>query len=92
MFPATPSSHSLLANLKSHFHLRDDWVSSSHLKAIDIWILLCYNGVFFSLVEYCTVLYVTKGIYYWEPKRNQVQNDGSLGSVASEYVSLIITQ
>ena len=66
-----------------HIFLRSDWVSSSHLKAVDVWVLLCYLEVFFALIEYCLVLYLIKGVYYWEPKPNQVQNE----EVTSEYVS-----
>ena len=74
----------------SHISLqRDDWVSSSHLKAVDVWILLCYLEVFFALIEYCLVLYLIKGDYYWEPKANQVQNETN-EEAAAEYVRTLM--
>ena len=30
------------------------------MRAIDVWVILCYVGVFSTLVEYCFVLYLTK--------------------------------
>ena len=30
------------------------------MRAIDVWVVLCYVGVFFSLMEYCIVIYLTK--------------------------------
>ena len=71
------------------FFSRDDWVSSSHLKAVDVWILLCYLEVFFALIEYCLVLYLIKGDYYWEPKANQVQNETN-EEAAAEYVRTLM--
>jgi hypothetical protein len=68
---------------------RDDWVSSSHLKAVDVWILLCYLEVFFALIEYCLVLYLIKGDYYWKPKANQVQNETN-EEAAAEYVRTLV--
>ena len=29
------------------------------MRAIDVWVILCYVGVFSTLVEYCFVLYLT---------------------------------
>ena len=40
---------------------RQDWIKCSYLRAIDVWIILCYVNVFTTLVEYCIVLYLTKG-------------------------------
>ena len=30
------------------------------MRAIDVWVVLCYIGVFSALVEYCIILYLTK--------------------------------
>ena len=42
------------------FYNRNDWTKTTHLRAIDIWVVLCYIGVFSSLMEYCLILYLTK--------------------------------
>jgi len=44
---------------------RGDWTKTSHLRAIDVWIVLCYIGVFSALIEYCLVLYLTR-VALWE--------------------------
>ena len=41
------------------FH-RNDWTKTTHMRAIDVWVILCYIGIFSTLVEYCFVLYLTK--------------------------------
>ena len=43
---------------------------TAHLKMIDIWILLCYFGAFFCLVEYAYVLYLTKSMH---PNINKIR-------------------
>ena len=45
--------------LISLFH-RNDWTKTTHMRAIDVWVILCYIGVFSVLLEYCFVLYLTK--------------------------------
>ena len=45
--------------LISIFH-RNDWTKTIHMRAIDVWVILCYIGIFSTLVEYCFVLYLTK--------------------------------
>ena len=30
------------------------------MRAIDVWVILCYIGVFSALMEYCMILYLTK--------------------------------
>ena len=45
--------------LISLFH-RNDWTKTTHMRAIDVWVILCYIGIFSTLVEYCFVLYLTK--------------------------------
>ena len=44
---------------------RGDWTKTSHMRAIDVWIVLCYIGVFSALIEYCLVLHLTK-MALWE--------------------------
>ena len=39
---------------------RNDWTKTIHMRAIDVWVILCYIGVFSVLLEYCFVLYLTK--------------------------------
>ena len=39
---------------------RSSWPNTSYMKATDLWTLFCYLGVFYSLTEYCIVLYLTK--------------------------------
>lgn len=39
---------------------RDSWPDTSYMKAIDIWMVLCYIGVFYSLTECCLVIYVNE--------------------------------
>ena len=39
---------------------RNDWTKTTHMRAIDVWVILCYIGIFSTLVEYCFVLYLTK--------------------------------
>ena len=38
-------------------HSRDSWPDTSYMKAIDIWMVLCYIGVFYSLTECCFVIF-----------------------------------
>ena len=45
------------------------------MKAIDLWTLFCYLGVFYSLTEYCIVLYLTKRTEWeFELKSSKQQN------------------
>ena len=30
------------------------------MRAIDVWVIFCYIGVFSALMEYCVILYLTK--------------------------------
>ena len=30
------------------------------MRAIDVWVILCYVGVFYALIEYCIIIYLTK--------------------------------
>ena len=39
---------------------RDDWTKTTHMRAIDVWVILCYIGIFSALIEYCAILYLTK--------------------------------
>ena len=39
---------------------KDSWPDTSYMKAIDIWMVLCYIGVFYSLTECCLVIYVNE--------------------------------
>ena len=39
---------------------RDDWTKTSNIRAIDFWTILCYIAVFYALIEYVAVLYLSK--------------------------------
>ena len=39
---------------------RNDWTKTAHMRAIDVWVVLCYIGIFSALIEYCAILYLTK--------------------------------
>merc|ERR1712228_980697 len=39
---------------------RNNWTKTTHMRAIDVWVVLCYIGVFYSLVEYVFIIYLTK--------------------------------
>ena len=41
------------------FGHRNDWTKTTHMRAIDVWVILCYIGIFSALLEYCFVLYLT---------------------------------
>ena len=43
------------------FRFRNAWPKTSYLKALDIWVVLCYITVFMCSLEYCIViLLITK--------------------------------
>ncbi len=42
------------------------------MKAIDLWTLGCYIGVFYALAEYCIILFLTKKSE-WESEFGKVQ-------------------
>ena len=57
------------------FH-RNDWTKTTHMRAIDVWVILCYIGIFSTLVEYCFVLYLTKSSLldskFGRPKQKEI--------------------
>ena len=57
------------------FH-RNDWTKTTHMRAIDVWVILCYIGIFSTLVEYCFVLYLTKSSLldskFGSPKQKEI--------------------
>lgn len=65
---------------------QNHWPQASYVNAMDVWQMLCYLIVFFILVEYCFVLYLTK-IPDWknkiEPKINR-----NLESVSKHFFHL----
>ncbi len=52
---------------------RDDWPKTATLKAIDYWCGVCYLIVFAVLVEYCTILYLTKPDFWIKKGLNRVE-------------------
>ena len=57
---------------------KGQWPKTSYMKAIDLWTLGCYMGVFYALAEYCSILYLTVTAK-WEQKvlENQARNKES---------------
>ena len=53
------------------------------MRAIDVWVILCYIGVFSVLLEYCLVLYLTKSLMldskFGRPKPKEINpvNEGA---------------
>ena len=58
--------------LINYFLLRNDWTKATHMRAIDIWVVLCYIGTFSALMEYCLILYLIKTS---KQNNNTRQND-----------------
>ena len=48
---------------------------------IDIWILLCYFGAFFCLVEYAYVLYLTKTLQPYHIKVRPIKENEERSSI-----------
>ena len=42
--------------LHKYFDFRNGWPKTSYLKAMDIWVVLCYITVFMCSLEYCIVI------------------------------------
>ena len=40
---------------------RNNWTKTSYLRAIDVWTVCCYLGLFYTLIEYSIILALTKG-------------------------------
>ena len=40
---------------------RNNWTKTTHMRAIDVWVILCYVAVFYALMEYCLVIHLTTG-------------------------------
>ena len=53
------------------FH-RNDWTKTTHMRAIDVWVILCYIGIFSTLLEYCFVLYLTNSSKFGRPKPKEI--------------------
>ena len=43
------------------------------MRAIDVWVIFCYIGVFSALMEYCVILYLTKTAIF-DQKSTQVKD------------------
>ena len=41
-------------------YYRDDWPQSVYMNSMDVWQIMSYLNVFFVLVEYCLVLWMSK--------------------------------
>ena len=63
------------------------------MKATDLWTLFCYLGVFYSLTEYCIVLYLTKSTdWEMELKSSQQNDDNKLFQKPLESTQRILQQ
>ena len=49
------------------------------MRAIDVWVILCYIGIFSTLLEYCFVLYLTNSSKFGRPKPKEINpvNEGA---------------
>ena len=60
MEPSTYCIQIVFITFQLYAFFRSSWPNTSYMKATDLWTLFCYLGVFYSLTEYCIVLYLTK--------------------------------
>ena len=56
-----------------NFCFRNDWTKTSHMRAIDFWVIMCYTGVFAALMEYIVVLHLTQ-LFNADDKANNREN------------------
>ena len=41
-------------------NLRNDWTKTTHMRAIDVWVILCHIGTFVNVLIYCAILFLLK--------------------------------
>ena len=51
---------------------RDDWPQSAYMNSMDVWQIMSYLNVFFVLVEYCLVLWLSKGVPFDDIPANKI--------------------
>ena len=39
---------------------RSEWIKTSYIRVIDVWVILCFVSVFYALIEYCLVNFAIK--------------------------------
>ena len=61
------------------------------MKATDLWTLFCYLGVFYSLTEYCIILYLTK-YADWEIELRELKKDNKMFKKAQPVIQRSIDQ
>ena len=74
--------------LKFAFFDRNDWTQTIHLRAMDIWVVLCYIGVFYALMEYCLILYLTKLSILDQRLTSKHRNQYELGNPNNEEIQM----
>ena len=73
--------------LKFQFH-RDDWPQSTSMNSMDIWQIMCYLNVFFVLVEYCLVLWLSKGVSIGDINLIKISTNIQTKNDVNEYIYL----
>ena len=68
-----------------HF-FRDDWPQSAYMNSMDVWQIMSYLNVFFVLVEYCLVLWLSKGVPLNDVSGNKISPISRKKTVRSQYI------
>ena len=56
------------------FHFRNHWTNTSYMRAIDFWVIFCYIGMFFALMEYIVILHLCE---FFTPNGQTVDGYGN---------------
>ena len=70
--------------INKHF-FRDDWPQSAYMNSMDVWQIMSYLNVFFVLVEYCLVLWLSKGVPLNDISVNKISPRSRKKIVRSKY-------
>ena len=54
------------------------------MRAIDVWVVLCYIGIFSALIEYCAILYLTNNTH----SENKTEAQAHATAQAEETIEL----
>ena len=71
--------------INKHF-FRDDWPQSAYMNSMDVWQIMSYLNVFFVLVEYCLVLWLSKGVPLNDISVNKISPRSRKKMVRSQYI------
>ena len=61
------------------------------MNSMDVWQIMSYLNVFFVLVEYCLVLWLSKGVPLNDVSVNKISPRSRKKMVRSQYISLKVT-